>query len=472
MPATSPPDTSRVPYPKMARRKSDTSGVAGSKNPGSKPHAAPNRAKFTQILCERMRPPAEGYITVWDTGLPGFGLRISSKGRRSWICLYRVAGGKLVPETLGTMSLIPSLAEARNRARASMDAARSGVHPVQARKQKQAAEEKAAEEQAYRLEQLIEDFIRKHHHGSRPRTIDAVRRLCKRALPYIGSKPVKQIVKADIRDMIDKLSETRINAWRGVDTGGALVEASGVLRHLRSCFRWALDNDLVATDPTLGIRDPAGKKGARERTRVLSDPEIKALWQVAEEIGYPFGPIVQLLLLTGQREREVGDLVWSEIKGRVWTLPGERAKNHRAHDIHLSDLAFEILDKLPRFVGDAGYLFSIDGTRPVQSYSDAKARIDRRLGELLPGMEPWVLHDLRRTCTTGMARLGIPPHVADKVLNHRTGVISGVAGVYNKFQYLDDREDALDRWGEFVEALVYPDRAGSNVVALRAPQTA
>jgi Arm DNA-binding domain/Phage integrase family len=432
--------------------------------------AAPNRAKFTQILCERMRPPADGYLTVWDTGLPGFGLRISSKGRRSWICMYRVAGGKEVMETLGTMSLIPSVAEARDRARRSMDAARSGIHPVKQRKQKQAAEQAAAEEQAYKLEQMVEDYVCRHHRESRPSTIREARRLCRRALPYLGDKPVKQIVKADVLAAINALAQTRLNTWRG-NTGPALVEASGVLRHLRSMFRWALDEDLVERDPTQGVRPPVGK---RERDRVLSDPEIKALWQVCEEIGFPFGPLVQLLLLTAQREKEVGDLPWREIKGRVWTLPGARAKNHCAHDIHLSDLAMEVINKIPKFAGDGpGFVFSVDGTRPVQSYSDAKGRIDKRLTELLGNnVEPWVLHDLRRTATTGMARLKIPPHIADKVLNHQHGTISGIAGIYNKFQYLDEREDALDVWGKFVEALVYPDRAGTNIVPMRAPQTA
>jgi hypothetical protein len=100
--------------------------------------------------------------------------------------------------------------------------------------------------------------------------------------------------------------------------------------------------------------------------------------------------------------------------------------------VHLSDLAIEIIGRLPRF---AGFVFSVTGEQPVEAYSDAKTAIDKRLAAILPGMEPWVMHDLRRTCTTGMAQLGIPPHIADKVLNHQSGVIRGVATVYNKFDY-------------------------------------
>jgi integrase len=173
--------------------------------------------------------------------------------------------------------------------------------------------------------------------------------LCGRALPYIGELPVKQITKAHIFAMVRALENTRLRAWRD-HQGGSLSEASAVLRHLRSCFRWAAAVDLVDRDPTFGIPDPLTKKGERER--VLSDVEIKALWRVCEQIGYPYGRrIVQLLLLTGQRVHEVGDLTWGEIDlgKRVWSLPSNRAKNHRPHDIHLSDLAMEIISPLPRF---------------------------------------------------------------------------------------------------------------------------
>ncbi len=135
------------------------------------------------------------------------------------------------------------------------------------------------------------------------------------------------MTKADILAMVNDLAEKRINKWRGNSTGGALSEASGALRHLRPMFRWAVDEDLIERDPTAGVRDPAGKT-KRERERVLSAAELQALWQVSDEIGYPFGPIIQLLILTGQRLREVSDLSWREIslERRVWTLPSERPK--------------------------------------------------------------------------------------------------------------------------------------------------
>jgi integrase len=429
----------------------------------TKPKAIPNRQKLTQPICERTRPPESGAVTMWDINLPGFGLRISSKGRRSWVAMYRVAGGKEVMETIGTMSLIPSLSDARTRARESMEKARRGIHPVHERKRLSDVGQAAAAEAAFTLDKLVEDFIKKHHRQSRPSTVYEVRRLCRRALPYIGEIPVKQITKAHILSMINDLAETRLHKWRGNDKGGSLSEASGVLRHLRTCFRWALDEDLVDKDPTQGVRDPSGP-AKHERERVLSEGEIVALWQICDQIKYPFGPLVQLLLLTGQREREVGDLPWSEIDldKRVWNLPGTRTKNGHPNIVHLSDLTMEILGKLYHFVG-SDFIFSVTGCAPVTSYADAKERIDKLLAEKLGPVEPWVYHDIRRTCTTGMAELGVMPHVAERVLNHKSGVIKGVAGVYNKFTYRDESKAALNKWGDRVATLV-----GANVVALRA----
>ena len=285
----------------------------------------------------------------------------------------------------------------------------------------------------------------------------------------IGAHPVRMITKAHILAMVNELADTRLHKWRGNDKGGSLSEASGVLRHLRSFFRWAVDMDLIAIDPTLGVRDPSVSKRERERERVLSEAEIIALWRVCESIRYPFGPIVQLLLLTGQRVREVGDMTWRELdlERRIWSLPSARAKNHRAHDIHLSDLALEIINQLPRFVGEHDFVFSVSGKKPVQSYSDAKTKIDKRLAELLGDVAPWVFHDLRRTVATFMADLGIAPHVLDRVLNHVSGTITGVARVYNRHEYRDERKAALDAWGRFIEGLVYPHRAQQNVVAMR-----
>jgi integrase len=183
------------------------------------------------------------------------------------------------------------------------------------------------------------------------------------------------------------------------------------------------------------------------------------------------------LLLTAQRRDEVARMEWPEIDlaKRTWNIPRHKVKNDRAHEVHLSAAAIEILESLPR-LGD-GLVFTVTGTTAVSGFSRAKRRLDaamvkarrraldlpendaelrKRLG--MPAGKPlpveipdWILHDLRRTAATGMARLNIPPHVVDKILNHVSGTIRGVAAVYNRFEYLDERRRALDAWGGYVE---------------------
>ena len=175
------------------------------------------------------------------------------------------------------------------------------------------------------------------------------------------------------------------------------------------------------------------------------------------------------MLLTAQREGEVAGMRWAELDldAAVWTIPGSRAKNGRAHTVHLGTLALEVLETVPRIAGQ-DLLFSVAGrTTPVEGFSFPKTkRLDPAMRATLGELAPWVLHDLRRTATTGMARLGVAPHVADKVLNHVGGTIRGVAAVYNRFEYLDERKAALDAWGRFVEALIRP--VPSNVVRMAA----
>jgi integrase len=179
-----------------------------------------------------------------------------------------------------------------------------------------------------------------------------------------------------------------------------------------------------------------------------------------------------LLLLTAQRRDEVGGLEWSEIDfdKKGWTIPRDRAKNDRSHEVHLSDAAVSVLRSIPR-VGN-GAVFTTNG-RTVSGFSHGKNLLDAamlaaqrdELGAQAEAIPHWILHDLRRTAATGMARLNIAPHVVDKILNHVSGTIRGVAAVYNRFEYLDERRAALEAWGQYVTGLVKPAQA--NVIILR-----
>jgi len=217
---------------------------------------------------------------------------------------------------------------------------------------------------------------------------------------------------------------------------------------MKRFFSWCLGRAILESSPAVGIQS-----GYREvsRDRVLNDEELAKIIQAAREIGGPFGGIVEFLALTGQRREEVNQLIWDEVDldRRVWTLPAARAKNGRLHVVHLSAQAVAILIHANR---GRTYIFS-NTARPYQRFNKMKRRLDA-----MTGIEDWVLHDLRRTCVSGMARLGIAPHVADKILNHQSGTISGVAAVYQRHEFLNERKEALERWGMHVETVIRNDK--------------
>jgi integrase len=213
--------------------------------------------------------------------------------------------------------------------------------------------------------------------------------------------------------------------------------AHRLLKGIKRFFSWCLGRAILESSPALGIQS-----GYREvsRDRVLNDEELAKVIQAVREIGGPFGGIVEFLALTGQRREEVNQMVWDEVdlNRRVWTLPAARAKNGRLHVVHLSEQAVAILSHPDR---GRTYIFS-NTARPYQRFNKMKRRLDA-----LSGIEDWVLHDLRRTCVSGMARLGVAPHIADKILNHQSSTISGVAAVYQRHEFMVERKEALDRWG-------------------------
>jgi integrase len=195
---------------------------------------------------------------------------------------------------------------------------------------------------------------------------------------------------------------------------------------------------------------------------VLTDSELRSVWQAADTAGGPFGALVKLLILTGQRRDEVARMTWSEIdtEARLWTLPGERTKNDQPHEIPLNKPAMAILKALPR-IGERFALTST-GEAPSSGYSKGKRRLDALLP---PDMPDWRLHDLRRTVASGMARLGVSLPVIEKVLNHTSGSFAGIVGVYQRHGFSDEKRKALETWGRFVAALI--ERQAPNVISIR-----
>jgi integrase len=230
---------------------------------------------------------------------------------------------------------------------------------------------------------------------------------------------------------------------------------------LSAFFTWAMREGLVEANPVFATNRPYDRKA---RERVLTGEEIARVWNAAGNGTY--GTIVKLLILTGQRREEISALRWSEVDfaAQLIQLPTKRVKNARSHDVPLSDAAIALLRAVPQRDGHDLVLGA--GANGFSSFSIAKKALDVRAAAGGAPMPPWVLHDLRRTCATHMAKLGVQPHVVEAVLNHTGSHKAGVAGVYNRHTYEREKRAALDLWAEHVMALA--ERRDSKVVALRA----
>jgi integrase len=187
------------------------------------------------------------------------------------------------------------------------------------------------------------------------------------------------------------------------------------------------------------------------RDRVLSDEEVKAFWQAASDLGWPFANIFKLLLLTGQRRDEVAGMRWAELDlgAGVWTISKERCKNGKAHAVDIHPEAIRLINP------DLELVFSTTGHTQVSGFSRAKERLDIRMQAILGDkFSPWRTHDLRRTAASGMAALGFQPHVIERVINHLSGAQGGLVGVYQRHEYREERKQAILAWGDDVLRLV------------------
>jgi integrase len=409
------------------------------------------RKKLTDLFVERVKSPAEGRLEYFDTTFPALALRVTDKGHKSWSLFYR-ASGRLRRYTIGNYPAFDPAA-ARKAASAALHRVEAGGDPAEEKRRRRLAPAPSADDFASVAREYLERQVKRNTADSTYR--EMARILEKDVLPEWGNRPIATIIRRDVSLLIDK----KVAA-------GAEVQANRILARLRTLFGWAVEKDRIASNPCDGLKPPT-KESSRDR--VLADGEIKLFWSACDELGWPFGPLFKLLLLTAQRREEVASIEWEEfdLKAGVWNIPKTKAKNGVGHEVQLSREAIDILAALPRVAGS--FVFSTNGGKTsVSGFSFAKARLDAIMAKSARReIEPFILHDLRRTATTGMAALKIPPHVVDRVLNHTSGTIRGVAAVYNRHQYGDERRDALAAWGRSVEAIVTGKPAG-NVTPLRA----
>jgi integrase len=401
-------------------------------------------------MVERLRPPPTGRIELGDEICPGLLLRVTDRGVRSFSVIYKVVGeggvsktgrllkGKQHRITLGQWPAL-KLTDAREQARDILSAALEG---------RDLRDERRAQNllrATNTVESVTERFIRLY---ARPnvkswRNIERVLNL--HVMPHWGDRIMRDIRRGDVHELLDRLV-----------AAGKTGTAREVRKHLSSLFNWAVDREIVPDNPLYGMTR-ADLKNTHEAGRALEDDELRAIWQAAGDLGYPFGSMYRLLILTGQRRNEWASVRRSEIDpdNRLLEIARDRYKGGRDHIIPLSDPAWALVETLPAWPGNDYHLFSTtDGRKPVSGFSRAKSRLDRGAGRLLcdsgGGLRRYRVHDFRVTCETRLANLGINQEVRDAVLGHAK---PGLQKTYNKHDYMDEKRAALEAYAEHLSRL-------------------
>lgn len=399
---------------------------------------------------------------LFDALAPGLCLRVTETGAKTWSCYYRLNGSNK-RQTIGPWPAI-KVAEARERAREVKEQARAGVDPkTVADAAKTAARTEADAATRTTFGAIAELYIRReccdeNNQPMRLKRGPAYAAVIRRELlPAWKDRQMADLRRGDLTAITDVI----------IDSGRPMA-AHRVFEITKTLFNWACDRGDVEFSPFAAMRPPVSKVA---RDRVLTDAEIPLVWHGADALEYPFGPLVKLLLLTGQRRSEVADMSWGEVnlEGREWLIPAARSKSQREHSVPLSSLAMEILGSLPRFTQGDYLISTTAGKKPVSGFGKAKERLDTNVLEIQreddenAGLIPaWRFHDLRRTCRTGLAMLGCTEIVSERILNHAP---KGLAGVYNRFQYADEKRDGLQRWSLHISGLLTPPPR--NVVPIR-----
>jgi integrase len=435
-------------------------------------------------------------LEIPDGVLTGLYFVIQPTGRKSWAARYRF-NGKPRKMALGNYlagidekRAGEELTKIRRDAADILERVRSGHDPaseVQAAKAS-AKDEDLAKRDQFRtvVERYLKEYASKRRNYPEKARLLGMRRKCDewetikgRAVALWGEKRIQEITRRDVREHLEKMAES------------APIGANRTFAEVRKFFNWTVGKDILTASPIAGLQPPSEENGSRNRVLIRrkevpgsSDDELRWLWQACEAYGKaedglmrgPFGPFVQLLILTGQRRTEVAAMTWREIDmdAREWVIPGARAKNGEPHVVALSDEAMAILERLPRIKGSKGYVFTTDGEHPVSGFSRMKQRIDKLMAEAAKKerraqvtIPDWTLHDIRRTVAAGMQRLGVKMEVTEKVLNHTSGSFAGIAGVYQVHDYADEKRAAFHAWGRFVADLI-EGKAGGNVTYLHA----
>jgi integrase len=377
---------------------------------------------------------------VFDDDLPGFGLRLRAGGAARWIYQFDI-GSRSRRITMGSTAAL-SAARARAAAAELHHRVRLGADPASDKAETRA---RAGET----LGALLEAYLAEQREQIKPLSfVQKQRHLLKHCRPLHGLA----LAKVDRRTVAAKLTK--------VATKSGPVEANRVRASLSAFFSWAIGQGFVEHNPVAGTVP----RKEKSRDRVLSPAELQAIW-AATAGDDDYSAIVRLLLLTGCRANEIGGLAYGEIAGEKIVLPAARTKNGRDHIVPLSAPAQSILAARPRMFG-AEFVFGRGQDRGFTGWSSCKVLIDARIKAAGAKVKPWTNHDARRTMATMMAESGVAPHIVEAVLNHVSGHKHGVAGIYNRASYENEKRVALALWADKLLEIV--EGKARKVIPLRA----
>jgi integrase len=386
-----------------------------------------------------------------DAIVPGLLVRVTETGTKTFMLQSRYCGSSQpTRRALGEYGAI-SLDQARKKARAWLELLDKGIDPaIEAERQKMA--ELRRQENSFAA--VAEDFIRDKLPGER-KGAEVERDIRRVFIPAWGKRPISDISPIEVRNLVVSFRDRP-------------YQAHNLLGELRRLFNWAIDQQVygLESSPCERIKPKAIIGEKKPRTRILSDAELRAAWKAADAIGYPYGPIFQLLMLTGARKSEVAEAHWREfdLDKALWMIPPGRMKSDAAHVVPLTDDAMAILKNLPRFSSGEFVFSTTFGKSPVNGFSKAKTKFDAAMEtELGAALPPFVIHDLRRTVRTGLSALpGVSDLVRELVIGHTK---PGLHKVYDRYAYLDEKRHALELWARRLQGII--GGAGGRVVPLR-----
>lgn len=377
--------------------------------------------------------------------VPGFTCCVNPSGSRSFHVWYRTKSSRPRRVHLGSFPAT-TVMEAFRRARDIRSAVEAGRDPAQELQDKVAAERRDRSET---IEAILPMFYEQH--CQRLKSHDEIRwRFGKYVLPYLPKKPVRHYSRRDIAELVDCVA--RLHGPATARSAYAWVKV-----FFEFCDRKALIDENAS--PCRHIHVPE----AVRRERVLDDDELRLIWRASRRLPLMYGGFVRLLMLTGQRRREVAGMHRAELNGSLWTIPAGRMKGQRGkvrdHEVPLSTRAVKLIEELPK-VGQHVFCTGFDGNdQPITSFGYVKDRIDQEMAApdaaLAGSIEPWTFHDIRRTMRTRMSDLGIPPHVAERVIAHAVG--GKVEQTYDRHMFRAEKAAALQAWDDALAAITGDD---------------